>query len=115
MIVHTYNYYVYLSDTNGYLLDNLKDAVKHICEDLSLNIVGEAFHDFGNASNTSISNSGVYLLSTSHFAWHTFPECGYIHINLSTCGPFVEPIVFENLIRTHFNYVTEIKNIPCVL
>ena len=30
--------------------------------------------------------TGLFLLSESHLSYHTYPECGYISIDVYTCG-----------------------------
>lgn len=51
---------------------------------LELNVIGEPqLHHFGGQSGVT----GLYLLSESHLAWHTFPESALCTLNLFCCRP----------------------------
>tara|TARA_R110000751_G_scaffold296271_1_gene405435 strand:+ start:558 stop:896 length:339 start_codon:yes stop_codon:yes gene_type:complete len=52
-----------------------------------LNVVGEAFKDFGGESFTV-----AYVLSESHLTAHYFPERNYIAIDCFTCGGEGDPL-----------------------
>jgi len=63
------------------------DAVRRLCEavieELGLNVVGEPlWHQFSPGGVT-----GLYLLSESHLACHTWPESGTATFNLFCCRP----------------------------
>lgn len=70
--------------------DSLRDlnTVRAICQqvvsDLNLNVVGEAqWHQFPDPGGVT----GLYLLSESHLACHTYPENGFASFNLYCCRP----------------------------
>ena len=64
------------------------DCVRELCDDviaeMALTVVGQArWHQFpGEAGMT-----GLYLLSESHLACHTYPERGLATFNLYCCRP----------------------------
>ena len=69
------------------LLSNI-DTVRSLCEeviaDLGLRIVGEPmWHQFPQPGGVT----GLYLLTESHLACHTFPETGLVTFNLYCCRP----------------------------
>lgn len=49
--------------------------------DLKLNVIDSIKHVFPNGGMTKLC-----ILSTSHIALHTWPEVGYIHIDLLYCN-----------------------------
>jgi S-adenosylmethionine decarboxylase len=51
---------------------------------LELHVIGAPLlHRFDGAGGAT----GLYLLSESHLAWHTYPECGLCTLNLYCCRP----------------------------
>lgn len=56
--------------------------VGKIVEGLQLTILREVDHDFPGGGLTC-----VLILSQSHLVCHTWPEYGFIHIDLMTCSP----------------------------
>jgi S-adenosylmethionine decarboxylase len=64
------------------------ETVRRVCEevvkDLDLRIVGEPmWHQFPQPGGVT----GLYLLTESHLACHTFPETGIATFNLYCCRP----------------------------
>ena len=59
----------------GRLLDTLKRAVKQ----MELTHVSDHTHYFGPGV------SSVIILSESHLSAHTWPELGYVHVDVVTC------------------------------
>lgn len=53
-----------------------------VVEGLQLAVLREADHDFPGGGLTR-----VLILSQSHLICHTWPEYGFIHIDLMTCSP----------------------------
>lgn len=77
-------------DAEGCSADALKDlnTVRSICDevisDLALQVVGKPFwHKFPGQGGVT----GLYLLSESHLACHTYPERGIATFNLYCCRP----------------------------
>lgn len=80
----------WLVDAEGCSADLLRDveAVRGVCEevvaDLGLRVVGEPlWHQFPQPGGVT----GLYLLTESHLACHTFPETGKATFNLFCCRP----------------------------
>ena len=80
----------WLVDAEGCSADLLRDveAVRSVCEevvvDLGLRVVGEPlWHQFPQPGGLT----GLYLLTESHLACHTFPETRRATFNLFCCRP----------------------------
>lgn len=58
----------------------LKDACDVFCRDTGLNIVERRIHQF-----EPIGKTVFYILEESHLSMHTWPENGYLHMDLVTC------------------------------
>ncbi|MBC3228674.1 adenosylmethionine decarboxylase [Serratia fonticola] len=62
------------------ILDNFfREALKKS----GFSIIGNIIHKFTSEGE---GITGVYLLSGSHLAFHTYPESNYISIDVYTCG-----------------------------
>ncbi len=92
----------WLVDAEGCSAEILRniDAVRGVCEeviaDLALRIVGDAmWHQFPQPGGVT----GLYLLSESHLACHTFPETGLATFNLYCCRPR-PPFAWDQRLRT---------------
>lgn len=64
------------------------DALRRVCDqiinDLDLRVVGDAaWHEFPEAGGVT----GLFLLTESHLAFHTYPEYGIATFNLYCCKP----------------------------
>ncbi len=80
-------YVVDAFDCSPFLLRD-PEAMRCLCErivaDLELNVVGEPqWHQFPDPGGVT----GLYLLSESHLACHTYPEIGFASFNLYCCRP----------------------------
>lgn len=80
----------WLVDAEGCSAELLRDidAVRSVCEkvvaDLALRVVGDPmWHQFPQPGGVT----GLYLLTESHLACHTFPETGLATFNLYCCRP----------------------------
>ena len=80
----------WLVDAEGCAADLLRDieTVRTLCEeviaDLGLRVVGDPmWHQFPQPGGVT----GLYLLTESHLACHTFPETGLATFNLYCCRP----------------------------
>lgn len=80
----------WLVDAEGCSADLLRDVevVRGVCEevvaDLGLRVVGESlWHQFPQPGGVT----GLYLLTESHLACHTFPETRMAAFNLYCCRP----------------------------
>lgn len=59
----------------------MKTAFDKIIKEAELNRVSEAFHQFKPHGVTAI-----VLLEESHISMHTWPEFGYVAMDIYTCG-----------------------------
>ncbi|MEK6324211.1 MAG: S-adenosylmethionine decarboxylase [Acidobacteriota bacterium] len=91
----------WLVDAEGCSADLLRDldAVRSVCEevvaDLGLRVVGESlWHQFPQPGGVT----GLYLLTESHLACHTFPETRIATFNLYCCRPR-PPFAWEDRLR----------------
>jgi S-adenosylmethionine decarboxylase len=65
-------------------LDALVDLGAALITALELNVIGSPLlHRFEGAGGAT----GLYLLSESHLAWHTYPERALCTLNLYCCRP----------------------------
>lgn len=70
----------------GIMSENLEhaqviDKLEGFCKKLNLSIVQKLDHQF-----TPYGKSIVFVLEESHIAIHTWPEKGYIHVDIVTCS-----------------------------
>lgn len=97
MIVHNYNFNIYLNQNltkeellETYSYNNILNNSLKFCNTINMGVVKHDGHIFKcpieGLQDTEISNTGFIILTTSHLAWHTFPEENYISLQLSTCG-----------------------------
>ncbi len=91
----------WLVDAEGCSADLLRDVdtVRGLCEeviaDLGLRVVGDPrWHQFPEPGGVT----GLYLLTESHLACHTFPETGLATFNLYCCRPR-PPFAWEQRLR----------------
>jgi S-adenosylmethionine decarboxylase len=91
----------WLVDAEGCLPELLRDieTVRSVCEeviaDLGLRVVGDSiWHQFPQPAGVT----GLYLLTESHLACHTFPETGLATFNLYCCRPR-PPFAWEERLR----------------
>lgn len=80
----------WIVDAEGCSPEHLRDKkiIQQICErliaDLNLQVVGEPmWHIFPEPGGVT----GLYLLTESHIACHTYPEIGLATFNLYCCRP----------------------------
>ena len=77
--------------------ERLTELLRSAAESLQLTVVSDHSHYFGPGVST------VLVLAESHMAAHTWPELGYMHLDVVTC---VEKLVAETLettMRGHFD------------
>lgn len=81
-------------------------ACKNLCrqavKDAGLTLVGESFHDFGEG----LGVTGALVLAESHLAIHTWPESGYVTLDVFVCNYTADNSdkakqVFETLIEAY--------------
>lgn len=65
-------------------IDRVRDLCEEIVRDLALQVVGESrWHRFPHPGGVT----GLYLLTESHLACHTYPETGIATFDLYCCTP----------------------------
>jgi S-adenosylmethionine decarboxylase len=65
-------------------INAVRSLCKEVIADLDLRVVGEPmFHQFPQPGGVT----GLFLLTESHLACHTFPETGLATFNLYCCRP----------------------------
>ena len=77
----------------------LKKACNLFCEDISLSVVERRVHNF-----TPIGKTVFYVLEESHLSIHTWPERGYLHLDLVTCTKDeLTPLEIATSFSKHFS------------
>ena len=65
-------------------LDRLRRLCQQVIRELELKVIGEGqWHQFDGPGGVT----GLYLLTESHLACHTYPELGIATFNLYCCRP----------------------------
>ena len=102
MNVHSLNFYIYLPlSKRTYEINNIEQFFDGMVDLLDLEVMHKCRGVFDSPIEGygTIAHSGIYLLTTSHLAWHTFPEKNYISFQLSTCGDKKDEVDLKNLLR----------------
>jgi len=63
-------------------MEEIKQAIETTIEKSGLTKIKSHFHQF-----TPYGVTGLVLLSESHLAVHTWPEYGYVSLDVYSCGP----------------------------
>lgn len=61
--------------------DEVRRAMLDAAEHIGATVVGETFHQF-----TPQGVSGTVVIAESHLSVHTWPERGYVAVDIYTCG-----------------------------
>lgn len=77
-------------------IEKVENAAQSIIGDLDLKVVKKLTHLFSPQGITLI-----YILSESHLVIHTWPESGFIHIDMVTCSLRTEK-EFESSLKYAF-------------
>ncbi len=62
-------------------VDTIRLAMRDAAQHIGATVVGESFHQFSPQGV-----SGVLLIAESHLSIHTWPNRGYVAIDIFTCG-----------------------------
>lgn len=73
------------------------NKMRHMSQQFKLNVVEEEFHQF-----KPYGVSGVMVLQESHFTIHTWPEHGYIAIDLFVCEEMIDEQEFLRELQKMF-------------
>jgi S-adenosylmethionine decarboxylase len=66
----------------SFSLDKFNQYVKEVLELNSITLINSLTNDFGSPGAFTM----LYLLAESHLSIHTWPEHGYVALDLFTCG-----------------------------
>jgi S-adenosylmethionine decarboxylase proenzyme len=86
---------------------DLKSACDKFCSDVGLSVVERRVHNF-----KPIGKTIFYVLEESHLSMHTWPESGYIHLDLVTCSKDeITPLEIATIFNKHFkpSHIRHIK------
>jgi len=76
----------------------LKEACDIFCEKAGFSIVERRVHNF-----QPIGKTVFYVLEESHISMHTWPESGYIHVDIVTCSKDeISPLEMATLFDKYF-------------
>jgi S-adenosylmethionine decarboxylase proenzyme len=62
-------------------IDTVAEALRQAAAAIGATVVSEAFHRYAPQGV-----SGVLLIAESHLSVHTWPETGYVAVDIFTCG-----------------------------
>jgi len=67
--------------------DKLRDLCVKACTDSGLTVLGQHFYQFDGVNGTQDGGStGAVVLAESHLAIHTWPEFGFVTIDVYVCN-----------------------------
>ncbi len=75
----------------------VKSLVDPVLKKASLTVLGSKYHQF-----KPFGVSCVYLLAESHVSLHTWPEIGYVALDIFTCGERRNAFVAFELLKRAF-------------
>ena len=87
-------------DCNRVIIDDLEKIrliMRQAAIDCGATILDSTFHRF-----SPCGVSGVFLISESHLAIHTWPEYGYVAFDLFTCGSSIDLVKCLKLLEIGF-------------
>ena len=64
----------------------IKKAMRAAAAAANCTVLGENYHQF-----TPVGISALFFLAESHFSLHTWPESGYVAVDIYTCGRRAKP------------------------
>ena len=76
--------------------ERVTDLLRSSAQELELTVVSDHSHYFGPGVST------VLVLAESHMAAHTWPELGYIHLDIVTCVEKLSAETLEDALRRQF-------------
>ena len=75
-------------------VDDLREVLLRAAARASATVVGFAFHQF-----LPDGASGVLLIAESHVSMHTWPEHGYMAMDVFTCGDEMDPEIAIRVVK----------------
>lgn len=86
----------------------LKDKTENLLKQLEITTITNIHYEF-----KPVGISLVFILSSSHIAIHTWPENGYLHIDLVTCtkNPLINKIeiIAKSVFKENTTKVSELR------
>ena len=73
-------------------VDRIRQSMLAAAEQIGATVLGDSFHKF-----TPQGVSGTVVISESHLSVHTWPEYGYVAVDIYTCGGLDPRPGFEQL------------------
>ncbi len=73
-------------------VDTVRQAMVDAAQSIGATVIGEIFHQFQPQGV-----SGTVVIAESHLSIHTWPENGYVAVDIYTCGGLDPRIGFELL------------------
>jgi len=73
-------------------VDTVRQAMVDAAQSIGATVIGESFHQFQPQGV-----SGTVVIAESHLSVHTWPENGYVAVDIYTCGGLDPRIGFELL------------------
>ncbi len=84
-----------VSPTKISRVEDIRRILDRVITKSGLHVVSSSFHQF-----EPVGVSAVYLLRESHLSVHTWPEYGYIALDIFTCGEDKQALkAFELLLK----------------
>jgi S-adenosylmethionine decarboxylase len=77
-------------------VDTIRKSMLDAAVALGATVLGDNFHQF-----TPHGVSGTVVIAESHLSVHTWPENGYVAVDIYTCGG-LDPRIGFNLLRERF-------------
>ena len=78
-------------------LDPTREILLRAARECKATIVDDLFHQY-----EPFGVSGVVLIAESHLSVHTWPEDGFVGLDIFTCGAEMEPEVAIDILRRAF-------------
>ena len=77
------------------VVDTVREIFVAAARESKATVVGELFHQF-----EPVGVSGVLLIAESHFSIHTWPEDGFVAVDVFTCGEEMDALVAIDILET---------------
>ena len=74
--------------------DTVREIFVAAARESNATVIGELFHQF-----EPIGVSGVLLIAESHFSIHTWPEDGFVALDVFTCGEEMDALVAIDILE----------------
>jgi S-adenosylmethionine decarboxylase len=88
-------------------LIKFEEYIKEVLESNSITLINSITNDFGSPG----AFTSLYLLAESHLSIHTWPEHGYVALDLFTCGQANTERAVEQLIEYFSPLSIQIKKL----